>query len=154
MLHGPLPPQRRGRSQESSSSRGSARQRVHGSRKPPGGERSRGGGGQRQLPRTVRGVDRRTARGPAGSPSRAQTKGYLVVIHQYCCMLAFSVCSPPASPPQPERQEMETDPAASAAVTIAVAGTAPSAGVIPPPTTRTPQRAMRVKKAVMKKSML
>jgi hypothetical protein len=69
-------------------------------------------------------------------------------------MLTFSVCSPPASPPQPEHQEMETDPAASAAVTIAVAGTAPSAGVTPPPTTRTPRQAMRVKKAVMKKSML
>jgi hypothetical protein len=69
-------------------------------------------------------------------------------------MLTFSVCSPPASPPQPERQEMETDPAASAGVTIAMAGTVPSAGVILPPTTRTPRRAMQVKKAVMKKSTL
>jgi hypothetical protein len=49
---------------------------------------------------------------------------------------------------------METDPAASAGVTIAMAGTVPSAGVILPPTTRTPRRAMQVKKAVMKKSTL
>jgi hypothetical protein len=49
---------------------------------------------------------------------------------------------------------METDPAASAAVTIAVASTALSAGVTLPLTMRTPRRAMRVKKAVMKKSTL
>jgi hypothetical protein len=49
---------------------------------------------------------------------------------------------------------METDSAASTAVTIAATGTAPSAGVIPPPTTRTLQRAMRVKKVIMKKSTL
>jgi hypothetical protein len=50
---------------------------------------------------------------------------------------------------------METDPAASVlTVTIAMAGTAPLAGVTPPSTTRTPRWVMLVKKAVMKKSML
>jgi hypothetical protein len=49
---------------------------------------------------------------------------------------------------------MGTNPMASAAVTIVVAGTALEAGVTPPPTTSTPRRAMRVKKAVMKKSTL
>jgi hypothetical protein len=46
---------------------------------------------------------------------------------------------------------METDPAASTAVTIAVAGTTPEAGVTPPLTTSTPRWAMWMKKAVMKK---
>jgi hypothetical protein len=83
----------------------------------------------------------------------------LFFIHQYCCTLTLSACSPPASPLEPERQEMGTDPAASAigSVTIAVVGTAPPAGVTPPPATSTmvgtPQ-AMRVKKAVMKRSSL
>jgi hypothetical protein len=54
---------------------------------------------------------------------------------------------------------MATEPSASAtgAVTIAVAGTAPPAGVTPPPATGIAikkRRAMRVKKAVMKKSLL
>jgi hypothetical protein len=49
---------------------------------------------------------------------------------------------------------METNPAASAVVTIAVAGTAPPAGETLPPTTSTARWAMRVKKAVMKKSTL
>jgi hypothetical protein len=78
----------------------------------------------------------------------------LVVIHQCCCMLTFPVCSPPASPPRPGRLEMETNPTASAAVTIAMVGTMQEAGVTPPPTTSTPRWAMRVKKVVMKKSTL
>jgi hypothetical protein len=40
------------------------------------------------------------------------------------------------------------------AVTVAVAGTAQQAGETPPPTTSTPRRALRVKKAVKKKSAL
>jgi hypothetical protein len=54
---------------------------------------------------------------------------------------------------------MGTDPSAfvTGAVTIAVASTPPPAGVTPPPATRTvvetPQ-ALRVKKAIMKKSSL
>jgi hypothetical protein len=92
-------------------------------------------------------------------------------------MLTLSFCSPPASPPEPEREEVGmyplasaigtdpsafaigADPSASAtgAVTIAMAGTAPPAGVTPPPATGTvveTPRAMTVKKAVMKKSSL
>ncbi|XP_025798665.1 transcription initiation factor TFIID subunit 11-like [Panicum hallii] len=66
---------------------------------------------------------------------------------------------PLASPPEPEREEVETDPSVSAtgAVTIAMAGTVPPAGVTPPPATNTmveTPRALRVKKAVMKKSSL
>jgi hypothetical protein len=49
---------------------------------------------------------------------------------------------------------VETDPASYATVIVAAAGTAPSAGVTPPPATSTPRRAMRVKKAVMKKLTL
>jgi hypothetical protein len=91
-------------------------------------------------------------------------------------MLTVSICSPPASP-ESEREDVGTDPSTSAieadpsasatgadpsasatgAVTIAVAGTAPPAGVTSPPATgivvETP-RAMRVNKAVMKKSSL
>jgi hypothetical protein len=62
-------------------------------------------------------------------------------------MLTVSICSPPGSP-EPEREEVGTDPSASAtgadpsasvigAVTIAMAGTAPPAGVTPPPATGT-----------------
>jgi hypothetical protein len=57
-------------------------------------------------------------------------------------------------PPRTELEEVEIDPASSVTMTIAVAGTAPSAGVTPPQATSTPRRAMRVKKAVMKKSTL
>jgi hypothetical protein len=44
-------------------------------------------------------------------------------------MLTLSFCSPPASPLEPERQEVGTDPSASTigAVTVAVVGTDPSA---------------------------
>jgi hypothetical protein len=74
-------------------------------------------------------------------------------------MLTLSICSPPDSPPDPEREEVGTDPSASATgvVTIAVAGTAPPAGVTLPPAMSTvveTPRALRVKKAVMKKSSL
>ncbi|XP_025828700.1 protein IQ-DOMAIN 14-like [Panicum hallii] len=67
--------------------------------------------------------------------------------------------NPPASRPEPGRQEIGTDPAASAAgsVTIAMAGTTPQAAVTPPPATSAmvgAPRAMMVKKAVMKKSSL
>jgi hypothetical protein len=52
-----------------------------------------------------------------------------------------------------------TDPSTTSArkVTIAVAGTAQSAGVTPPPATSTEveiPRALRIKKAIMKKSSL
>jgi hypothetical protein len=91
-------------------------------------------------------------------------------------MLTLSFCSLPTSPPEPEREEVGTDPSASAigavtvavvgtdpsasvtgAVTVAVAGTTPPAGVTPPPATSTvveTTRALRVKKAIMKKSSL
>jgi hypothetical protein len=82
-------------------------------------------------------------------------------------MLTVSICSPSASP-EPKHEEVGTDPSASAtgagpsasatgAVTIAVAGTTPAAGVTPLPATGTvveTLQAMRVKKAVMKKSSL
>jgi hypothetical protein len=82
-------------------------------------------------------------------------------------MLTVSICSPPAFP-EPGREEVGTGPSASAtgadpsasatgAVTIAVAGTAPPAGVTPLPAMGTMVEmpwAMRVKKAVMKKSSL
>jgi hypothetical protein len=42
----------------------------------------------------------------------------------------------------------------TAAVTIAVAGTAPLAGETPPPATETPRQALRVKRAIKKKSTL
>jgi hypothetical protein len=59
----------------------------------------------------------------------------------------------------PSASAIGADPSASAtgAVTIVVAGTAPPAGVTPPPATGTvveTPRAMRVKKAIMKKSSL
>jgi hypothetical protein len=82
-----------------------------------------------------------------------------IVKYWYCCTLTLPICNPPASPPEPEHQEVGTDPSVSAtgAVTIVVAGTAPPADVTPPPATstvdKTPQ-ALRVKKAVMKKSSL
>jgi nicotinamide mononucleotide (NMN) deamidase PncC len=47
-----------------------------------------------------------------------------------------------------------SDPSATAAVTIAVAGIAPPAGETPTPATGTPRRALRMKKAIMKKYVL
>jgi hypothetical protein len=43
---------------------------------------------------------------------------------------------------------------ATAAVTIAVAGTAPQAGETPPPAMGMPRQAVRMKKAIKKKSVL
>jgi hypothetical protein len=65
-----------------------------------------------------------------------------------------SSCSPSASPPRTEPEEVGSAPSATATVTIAVAGTAPPAGETPTPATGTPRRALRVKKAIMKKSVL
>jgi hypothetical protein len=96
----------------------------------------------------------------------------LVVVERLC----FLFCSPSASPPHPKRQKVVgtefavddvpaggsakttgMDPVTTSAgvVTIAVAGTSPSAGVTPPPATSTvviKPRALRLKKAGMKKS--
>jgi hypothetical protein len=92
--------------------------------------------------------------------------------------LSFVFCSPSASPPDPKRQKVVgtefagndvpaddatetagTDPSTTSAgmVTIAVVGTAQPAGVTPPPAMSTVAeipRALRIKKAVMKKSSL
>jgi hypothetical protein len=45
-------------------------------------------------------------------------------------------------------------PATTAAITIAVAGTAPQADETPSPATETPRQAMRMKRAIKKKSVL
>jgi hypothetical protein len=45
-------------------------------------------------------------------------------------------------------------PVTAAAVTIAVAGTAPQADETPPPATETPRQAVRMKRAIKKKSVL
>jgi hypothetical protein len=65
-----------------------------------------------------------------------------------------SSCSPSASSDRAEPEEERTSPAAAAAVTIAVVGIAPQAGETPPPATGTPRRAVRMKKAIKKKSVL
>jgi hypothetical protein len=46
-------------------------------------------------------------------------------------------CSPPTFPPDSEREEVGSAPSASAtgAVSVAVAGTTPPAGITPPPAT-------------------
>jgi hypothetical protein len=69
-------------------------------------------------------------------------------------MLTMSSCSPSASSSRAEHEEEGTAPSAAAAVTVAVAGTVPQAGETPPPAMGTPRRALRVKKAVKKKSTL
>jgi hypothetical protein len=94
-------------------------------------------------------------------------------------MLTLSFfCSPFASPPDPKRQKVagtkfarndvpaddaaetaRTDPSTTSAgmVTIAMAGTSQPAGVTPPSATSTvveKPRTLRIKKAVMKKSLL
>jgi hypothetical protein len=77
-----------------------------------------------------------------------------VAEHRYCYMLTVSICSPSASSPRTELEEVGAAPSATTAVTIAMAGTAPPAGETPPPATETPRLALRVKKAVKKKSAL
>jgi hypothetical protein len=67
--------------------------------------------------------------------------------------MTFS-CSPSASSARAEPEEERMSPAAAAAVTIAVAGTAPQAGETPPPAMGTPRQAVRMKKAIKKKSVL
>jgi hypothetical protein len=98
----------------------------------------------------------------------------LVVVEHLLCLF----CSPSASPPDPKCQKVVgteftgddvpaggsaetagTDPATTSAgvVTVAVAGTSPSAGVTPPSATSTvviKPRVLRLKKASMKKSSL
>jgi hypothetical protein len=69
-------------------------------------------------------------------------------------MLTVTIYSPVASAPRSEPDEMGAVPSAATAVTIVVAGTTPPAGQTPPPATETPRRALRVKKAVKKKSTL
>jgi hypothetical protein len=65
-----------------------------------------------------------------------------------------SSCSPSASSARAEPEEERTSPAAVAAVTIAVAGTAPQASETPLPATGTPRQAVLMKKAIKKKSVL
>jgi hypothetical protein len=74
-------------------------------------------------------------------------------------MLTLSFCSLSTSSPDPKRQEVGTDPSTTSTgtVTIAVAGTAQSTGVSPLPAMSNVVEvpwALRVKKAVMKKSSL
>jgi hypothetical protein len=66
----------------------------------------------------------------------------------------MSSCSPSASSSRAEPEEEETTPAATATVTITVAGTAPLAGEAPPPAMETPRQAVRMKRAIKKKSIL
>jgi hypothetical protein len=66
----------------------------------------------------------------------------------------MSSCSPSASSSRAEPEEEEIAPSAAAAVTIAVAGTAPLAGETPPPAMGTPRQAVRMKRAIKKKSIL
>jgi hypothetical protein len=65
-----------------------------------------------------------------------------------------SSCSPSASSAWAEPEEERTSPAAVAAVTITVAGTAPQAGETPPLATGMQRQAVRMKKAMKKKSVL
>jgi hypothetical protein len=66
----------------------------------------------------------------------------------------MSSCSPSASSSRAEPEKEETTLAAAATVTIAVAGTALLAGEVPPPATETPRQAVRMKRAIKKKSIL
>jgi hypothetical protein len=65
-----------------------------------------------------------------------------------------SSCSPSTSLARAGPKEEETSPTAATAITIAVAGTMPQAGETPLPVTGTPRRAVRMKKAIKKKSVL
>jgi hypothetical protein len=65
-----------------------------------------------------------------------------------------STCSLPALPPGTEPEGVETGPSAATAVTIAVAGTPPSADQASPSAMGIPRRAWRVKKAAKNKSTL
>jgi hypothetical protein len=69
-------------------------------------------------------------------------------------MLMMSSCSPSASSSRAKPEEERTGPSAAAAVTIAVAGTAPQVGETPPPATGTPRQAIRMKRAMKKNSVL
>jgi hypothetical protein len=66
----------------------------------------------------------------------------------------MSSCSPSASSSRAKPEEEETAPSTAAAITIAVAGTAPLAGETPPPATGMPRQAVRMKGAIKKKSIL
>jgi hypothetical protein len=65
-----------------------------------------------------------------------------------------SSCSPSASSTRARPEEGEASPPTAATITIAVAGTTSQAGATPPPVTGTPRRAVRMKKAFRKKSVL
>jgi hypothetical protein len=76
-----------------------------------------------------------------------------------CCLDAESyLYHPPVVLPHPQaRAEPEggrASPAIAAAVTITVAGTALEAGETLPPATETPRQAVRMKRAIKKKSVL
>jgi hypothetical protein len=65
-----------------------------------------------------------------------------------------SSCSPSASSTRAEPVEERTSPTAAAAITIAVSGTAPQAGETLPPSMGMPRQAVRMKRAIKKKSVL
>jgi hypothetical protein len=69
-------------------------------------------------------------------------------------MLTMPSCSPSAYSYRAEPKDERAGPSAAATVTIAVAGTAPQAGETPPPATGTPCQAVRMKRAIKKKSVL
>jgi hypothetical protein len=69
-------------------------------------------------------------------------------------MLTMSSCRPSTSSYRAEPEEEGIGPSAAAAVTIAMAGTAPQAGETPPPATGMPRQAIRMKRAMKKKSIL
>jgi hypothetical protein len=117
------------------------------------------------LLRTERGVDQRFTVSAVGSSTGAQAQGagtraslvrarLLVVM---CCLdaeLMTSTCSPSASSARAEPEGERASPATAAAITIAVAGIVPQAGETPPPATETPRQAVRMKRAIRKKSIL
>jgi hypothetical protein len=69
-------------------------------------------------------------------------------------MLTMSSYSPSASSSRAEPEEERTGPSATTAVTIAMAGTAAQDGGTAPPATGTPRQAVRMKRAIKKKSVL
>jgi hypothetical protein len=79
---------------------------------------------------------------------------YCIAICRYCVVLTVFSYSPSASSSRAGPEEEETTPSAAAAVTITVAGTRPLAGETLPPATETPRQALRVKRAIKKKSIL
>jgi hypothetical protein len=62
--------------------------------------------------------------------------------------------TPSVSSARAEPEEEEASPPAAGTVTIAVARTTPQAGETPPQATGAPRRAVRMKKAFSKKSVL